>query len=307
MTTTGCSAGTKRILVIEDDRPLRLTISKLLQKHDFGVLEAEDRYRAIFEQGPDGIVILDPATARPLEFNTAAHRQLGYSREEFARLSLADIEAEETPEQTRATIESVQRTGSPDFETRHRTRDGQFRHVHVRAQPVEASGRPVYHCVWRDITARKQAQERVQRTLTQTAATPGATSRVELRYRHKNGSWRALEVTARNLLDDANVKGIIVNSRDTTERRELEEALRESSQFNQQIIASAREGIIVYAPDLRYRVWNRFMEQLTGLPAEAVVGKHPRELFPFLEETGVVAEMQASLAGGASSGTGASP
>ena len=124
--------------------------------------ETEARYRALFEQSPDGIVILDPETARPLEFNTAAHRQLGYSREEFARLSLAEIDAAETPSQTRATIAEVWREGIRDFETLQRTREGQIRHVHVTAQAVEVSGRSVLHCIWRDITERKQAEQRVR-------------------------------------------------------------------------------------------------------------------------------------------------
>src|ERR1035441_4892634 len=123
--------------------------------------ESDARYRALFEQSPDGIVVLDPETARPLEFNAAAHQQLGYSREEFARLSLADIEAKETLEQTQATIEEVRREGRRDFETWQRTREGQIRHVQVTAQTVDVSGRSVYHCIWRDITERKQAEQRV--------------------------------------------------------------------------------------------------------------------------------------------------
>jgi PAS domain S-box-containing protein len=119
----------------------------------------EARYYALFEQSPDGMLILDPETARPLEFNTAAHRQLGYSREEFGRLSLADIEADETPEQTRVVMDRVRREGKADFETRQRTREGQIRHVHVTAQVVKASGRSVYHCVWRDITERKRVED----------------------------------------------------------------------------------------------------------------------------------------------------
>jgi PAS domain S-box-containing protein len=81
------------------------------------------------------------------------------------------------------------------------------------------------------------------------------------------------------------------------ERRRAEEALRESSQFNQQIVASAQEGIIVYGRDLKYQVWNPFMERLTGMSADQVVGKHPDELFPFLREVGVLASMQKALGG----------
>jgi PAS domain S-box-containing protein len=65
---------------------------------------------------------------------------------------------------------------------------------------------------------------------------------------------------------------------DITERRRAEEALRDSSQFNQQVIANAREGIIVYDRELRYVVWNSFMEELSGLRAEDVLGKRPRDL-----------------------------
>ena len=119
----------------------------------------------------------------------------------------------------------------------------------------------------------------------------------EFRFRHKDGSWRVLEAVARNLIHDPSVKGVIVNSRDVTERKQLERALRESSQFNQQIIASAQQGIVVQGRDLKYQVWNPFMEQLTGLPASQVLGKHPDEVFPFLREAGIVTSLQRVLAG----------
>lgn len=72
--------------------------------------------------------------------------------------------------------------------------------------------------------------------------------------------------------------GVIATVWEITERKEAEEALRESSQFSQQIIANAREGIIVYDRELRYLVWNPFMEEMTGLRAEKMLGKRPRDL-----------------------------
>jgi PAS domain S-box-containing protein len=132
------------------------------KRAEAAIRDAETRYRLLFEQSPDGIVILEPATARLLEFNETAHRQLGYSREEFARLSLSDFEAAETPEETRARIAKVSREGRNDFETRHRTRQGEIRNIHVTAQFTEMLGRPVYHCVWRDITESKQAEAHIR-------------------------------------------------------------------------------------------------------------------------------------------------
>ncbi|HUG84235.1 MAG TPA: PAS domain S-box protein, partial [Euzebya sp.] len=46
------------------------------------------------------------------------------------------------------------------------------------------------------------------------------------RARHADGSWRWLQITSTNLLDDPSVAGIITNARDVTEARMLENRLR---------------------------------------------------------------------------------
>ena len=91
---------------------------------------------------------------------------------------------------------------------------------------------------------------------------------------------------------------IITIVRDVTERKGAEEALREAYQLNKEILQSAQEGVIVYGLDLRYQVWNPFMEQLTGKPASEVLGKLPLEVFPFLSDVGVTAKLERVLAGG---------
>jgi PAS domain S-box-containing protein len=45
--------------------------------------DAEQRYHAIFNQAPLGVLVVDPETARVVEFNDVAHQLLCYSREEF--------------------------------------------------------------------------------------------------------------------------------------------------------------------------------------------------------------------------------
>ncbi len=79
--------------------------------------------------------------------------------------------------------------------------------------------------------------------------------------------------------------------------RNSREDLREALKINTQIIQSVKEGVIVYGLDLRYQVWNPFMEQLSGRSAGEVLGKHPLEVFPFLEEVGVMARLHRALAG----------
>jgi PAS domain S-box-containing protein len=71
------------------------------------------------------------------------------------------------------------------------------------------------------------------------------------------------------------------------QRQRAEQALREMHQFSREIIHGASEGIIVYDADLRYLVFNRFMEELTGKRAEEVLGRYAPDVFPFLREHGM--------------------
>jgi diguanylate cyclase (GGDEF)-like protein/PAS domain S-box-containing protein len=56
--------------------------------------------------------------------------------------------------------------------------------------------------------------------------TPGAQVSGEMRVRHVDGSWRFIEAVLKNLLDDPAVGGVVVNYRDVTARKGLEEELR---------------------------------------------------------------------------------
>jgi len=57
-------------------------------------------------------------------------------------------------------------------------------------------------------------------------ATPGREFTGEFRMQIGDGSWRLFEWNGRNLLDDDAVRGVVVNFRDVTERRVLEDELR---------------------------------------------------------------------------------
>jgi PAS domain-containing protein len=65
-----------------------------------------------------------------------------------------------------------------------------------------------------------------------------------------------------------------------------DDAFRELNQVYN-AISGAHEGIVLYDRHLNYRVWNRFMEELTGVPAEKALGRNALELFPHLREQGV--------------------
>lgn len=75
------------------------------------------------------------------------------------------------------------------------------------------------------------------------------------------------------------------------------EALRQAQQLTQEIIDGAAIGIIAYDTELRYVLWNRFMEELTGMPAERVLGRSAPELFHDIRKFGLDRLLQRALQG----------
>ena len=59
-------------------------------------------------------------------------------------------------------------------------------------------------------------------------ANPERDIRLEIRYRHKDGSWRHLEAMGKNRLADPEINAIVINSRDVSDRWRAEEDVRSS-------------------------------------------------------------------------------
>jgi PAS domain S-box-containing protein len=91
---------------------------------------------------------------------------------------------------------------------------------------------------------------------------------LECRVRHKNGSWRVLEATDTNLLDNDAVVGIVINARDVTERKRAEQELKQSEERYRDLVENAHD--IIYAHDMagNYISVNRAVEHITGYTRE---------------------------------------
>ena len=47
------------------------------------LMDSEQRYHALFNEAPLGVLVIDPRSGKPVEFNDVAHTQLGYSEKSF--------------------------------------------------------------------------------------------------------------------------------------------------------------------------------------------------------------------------------
>ncbi|MFL6139155.1 MAG: putative bifunctional diguanylate cyclase/phosphodiesterase [Frankiaceae bacterium] len=67
--------------------------------------------------------------------------------------------------------------------------------------------------------------QRLQQALAEAIRVPRATFVIEFAIWHKEGRWCETETTITSLLDDADIRGLVLNTRDIGERKRLEDAL----------------------------------------------------------------------------------
>ena len=94
------------------------------------------------------------------------------------------------------------------------------------------------------------------------------------RMRHKNGSWQIIESIRSNQLDNADVRGVVVNSRNVTELVQTEETLRRQAVLFEQTY----DAVFVWEWNGPITFWNRAAERLYGYSREEAVGRIAHEL-----------------------------
>jgi PAS domain S-box-containing protein len=124
-------------------------------------------------------------------------------------------------------------------------------------------------------------------------ATPDASSFDVLEFKDE----RVFERYSLPQILDGKSVGRVWSFRDVTDRKRSDLALLEAYQFNEQVISSAGEGIVVYDDNLRVLIWNSFMEQMTGMQALNVIGQRAIDIFPHVKKAGIDKLMRRALAG----------
>ncbi|MEO6860743.1 MAG: PAS domain S-box protein, partial [Microcoleus sp.] len=114
---------------------------------------------------------------------------------------------------------------------------------------------------------------------------PGIAPAIEYRKRHASGDWVYLEVIANNLLHDSSINGIVINSRDITERRLSAAALEKSQQQIVNILENITEGFYALDRNWQFTYVNPKAEDCLHRKRQQLLGKNIWEQFSDIQNT----------------------
>jgi diguanylate cyclase (GGDEF)-like protein/PAS domain S-box-containing protein len=125
-----------------------------------GVLEtSEALFRRLFYENPVPMWVIDSETGRFLAVNDAACAHYGYSREEFAEMTVATVRRDAA--QWAIDLRNA-RLRNTTMRARHRLRDGRVIDVEVTTGPQDFQGRPAILSIITDVTERNRLQKELR-------------------------------------------------------------------------------------------------------------------------------------------------
>ncbi len=136
-------------------RPMNRQLHAIQQAEVTLKKNKEEQLRVMLQTTSEGFWITDDQ-GRFLEVNNSYSKMVGYSKEELLTMRISDVEAVEKPEETNQHIQKIIMTGSDQFETQHRSKDGRILDVEVSTNYSKIQGGRFY-CFLRDISDRKRS------------------------------------------------------------------------------------------------------------------------------------------------------
>jgi PAS domain S-box-containing protein len=131
--------------------------------------ESEEKFRVVFENANDAIILVaispEGLPEKFIEVNETACRRMKYTRDEFLRLSVKDIDAPETWETIQEHMKNLMEKGHATFEGVHVTKDGERIPVEISAHTFHLRGQGLILAHVRDITERKKAEDQIRASL----------------------------------------------------------------------------------------------------------------------------------------------
>ncbi|HLW94307.1 MAG TPA: ATP-binding protein [Solirubrobacteraceae bacterium] len=154
-----------RLLVLQDVTERERVADELAQARE-RQRASEERYRTIFERNPQPMVLYDRETLQIVAVSEAMVEHYGYTREEFASMTIKDLLRTEDvarllafiaahPDGTRPS-DGLSETEGEGYPSNHRLKDGTIIDVEITSTNLDLDGRPCRIALMNDVTLRNR-------------------------------------------------------------------------------------------------------------------------------------------------------
>lgn len=134
------------------------------KKSEDKLMESEKRFREIFDHSTDGIALVDPKTKSFMMVNVQMREMLGYSDEEIKDTNVINIHpTDDLP----YVLNEFERHAKGEIDLAEKIpvqrKDGSIFYADIKSSFISIAGQTYMMGIFRDITERKEVQERTER------------------------------------------------------------------------------------------------------------------------------------------------
>lgn len=158
-------------LTLPDEKRITLSIIKEIserKKSEIELRESESKYKMLFNNANDAVFVTQLSDEKSygdfIEVNEIACERLGYTKEEFLQLSPSAIVSQKNIDDFNKNMERLLKEGHVIYDLVHRAKDKKLIPVEINSHLFFYNERPTILSIARDITERKQAEEKLRRT-----------------------------------------------------------------------------------------------------------------------------------------------
>lgn len=285
--------------ILGDQKPTSLLLVPLITDEKLqGVLEFASLKDDISELKIRFIKELSDIIARTifnLKVNTRTEKLLKDAQEMTEELQENEEELRQNAEEMRATHEELEKTNS-DLQTQIRAVENAQKRQHallenaseiisiydeeMKLKYISPSVANIYGYSIQEMIEGKDLDRLTAKGVKEFTETFGklvedanSTATIQYTYMRKDGQKIYIESTGRNLLDDPAINGLIINSRDITERRRAEKEERMKSKM-QSLSENSLDLIIRIGTNGQFFYANPMVKNFTGIDLNDIINKN---------------------------------
>ncbi len=141
--------------------------SSKLKSTEQALQQSEQHFQTLFHSSSDEIFVID-FNGNFIEVNQVACDTLGFTREEFLRINIRDIKTEKFLENVEKNISMITKFGQYRYESENKAKDDKVIPVEMKSRVIDYKGGPAILSIARDISERKEIEEKILTTIIKT-------------------------------------------------------------------------------------------------------------------------------------------